>query len=219
MELIQFSEDFNEEEKKLLIDFKVNGLPGVGKIEEEEVVKWFQLYMSGKTYSEIAQFTRNKKELVLYVSEKCKWFDKKMNYYSDLSLNISNKLMQVKVDSANNLTSIISALGKYYGNRFTEYLSTGNDTIIKNIDTELLAKYYKSMEILDKIVNDRVKEPKKPSSAPSNSPQVTVNVSGDAVIKQQDDKNVEIETKNDVEDIFKILSKYKKQHENSNKED
>jgi len=128
--------------------------------------KWFQLFMSGKTYFEITNLGGAKYGVLLYVAYKSEWGTKKMEHYGDLVQNMSSKVKKVKLDSVNTIATMVTALGKFYGKKFDRYLTTGNHDIISGLDTKLLAQYYKSIDSLDKIVASTTGTPAQPSAAP-----------------------------------------------------
>jgi hypothetical protein len=61
-------------------EFKEAGMPGLTKVAQNEVAmtKTLDLYMSGKTYGEIATIVGIKKDIVLYLAHKFDWYDTKM---------------------------------------------------------------------------------------------------------------------------------------------
>jgi hypothetical protein len=205
MEVTKFSEDLSEEEQVSLQNYISNGCPGLVKIDDTKVFKWFELYMSGKSYSEIATITREKKDLIVYIAHRGKWHEKHMQYYADIASNLTNKIKKVKLESANTVATAITALGKYYGDQFNKYLLTNDSSIIANMDTKTLAQYYKSIEVLDKMMS-----PNSGSSGDGGGPSVNINVGSNAKIEQKDDKTVEITTDEAAGDLIKALAKYQR---------
>lgn len=149
-------DDMTQEEKNSLQDYINNGCPGFLKVQESDIFKWFGLYMSGKTYDEIAKITKSKRDLVLYLSYKSKWNEKRLKHYEDLTQSLTQKVEQGKLDSANTIVSMISALNRYYGDKFNQFLALNDKSIIENIDPRMLAQYYKSMDTLKKLLEDNV---------------------------------------------------------------
>lgn len=206
-------QDMTLEEKQIVMEFISNGCPGLLKIQQSDVFKWFELYMAGKTYAEIATITKSKKDLIMYIAYKSTWIEKRLNHYEDISLSILEKVKQAKLDSANNVLTIMNALGKYCAQKYNRFLSTNDQNIIEGIDTKITAQYYKSIEILEKLMNpDDDPDTRK---NPSHSPLVNVNLGagGSATIKQVDSKTLEI-TDETAGDILKSLANLKKNHEN-----
>jgi len=208
MDLEKISEDMNIEEKKSLENYIKNGTPGISKITEVDIFKWFELYMSGKTYAEIATITKSKKDLILYISNKSGWNEKRLSHYKDLSDNLIEKIKTVKLKNTNTVASIINALGKYYGDKFDKFLSTNDNSIIEEMDTKMLAQYYKSMEVLDRIIAGA-------SDSDKKSPTVNVNVGSGAEISQIDENTVEV-TDSTAKNLLRSLAEYKKEQDRKN---
>ena len=209
MDLKKISEDMTLEEKKSLNDYVSNGTPGISRVTEVDIFKWLELYMSGKTYGEIATITKSKKDLILYISNKSKWNEKRLEHYKDLTDNMADKIKNVKLKNTNTVASIINALGRYYGDKFDEFLATNNNNIIEEMDTKMLAQYYKSMEILDKIIAGSS------SGSGKKEPTVNVNISGSAEIKKLDDDTVEV-TDTTAKNLLRSLAEYKKEQDRKN---
>lgn len=214
MDLIKFPDDITADEKAALSNYKKNGCPGITKLTEVDVFKWFQLYMSGKTYTEIAKITNKKKDLILYIANQSKWHEKRLQHYNDITQHLLDKIQQTQLNSVNTVTDIINSLSKYYGDQFNKYLSTNDKSIIKNIDIKLLAQYYKSMETLDKLVLGGIGSSSPPSSS---NPAVNVNIEGDATIKQGDGDTLDITKEGGVSKALSVLAHMKKINEKNKK--
>lgn len=200
-------DDLNEEERSSLESYIKNGCPGLTKLEDTQVFKWFELYMSGKTYSEIAVITKSKKDLIVYVAYKSKWLEKRTEYFTSITQNMTNKITNIRAESINTVATIVSSLNKYFGKKFDQYLATNDDSIIENIDSKVLEKYYKSLEILEKVVNPTSKDPNRNPSTPVN-----INISG-ASVQQSSDSSLDISVKDDPSELLKKLAQQKKNQE------
>jgi hypothetical protein len=203
-------EGFTEEEKTSLQSYIKNGCPGLTKVNETMTFEWFELYMSGKTYHEISIISKAKKDLVLFIAHKLKWYDKRMEYLESLSSSMISKTTQSKIESIDTVATMVSALNRYLGDKFVKYLKTKDETHIKDVDTKLLAQYHKSLETLDKLMGGSVK-------GDSSGNNVIINT-GSATVKQIDDKTVSIDTDNDASEILRALAKYKRAKEESSEE-
>jgi hypothetical protein len=200
--IVKYQEDFSEEESKELQVFVKNGCPGLTKVDEAKTFEWFQLYMSGKGYAEISKLCNVKKDLVLYIANKLKWHEKRMSYYSDLSSTLVTKTQAVKVESASTIASMVSALNQYFGEKFINYIRTKDSKHIEGVDPKMLAHYYKSIEVLDKLMGG--------GASGGSNPSVQINVGESAKIEQKSDGSVSV-TDTSAKDILAALSKYKKQ--------
>lgn len=200
-------DDLNEEEKLSLQDYIQNGCPGLTKIDDTQVFKWFELYMAGKTYSEIAVITKAKKDLIVYVAYKSKWLEKRTDYFSAITQSMTTKITNIRTESINTVATIVSSLNKYFGKKFDSYLATNDDSIIENIDSKVLEKYYKSLEILEKVINPTSKD-----SSPKTSP-VNINISSGASVNQSSDSSLDISMKDEPSDLLRRLAEQKKKQE------
>jgi len=207
--------DMTEEELKSLKDYRENGLPGVGVADNSNQFQWLNLYMAGKTYTEISNIVSVKKDVILHISDKYKWYEKRIKHYEDLVNNLIEKTTRAKLEGANAVSSIISALNKYYANKFNKYLSTNDDTIIEALDPKILVQYYKSLETLDKLMaSARPANPKEPGTTnPNSSPIVNVNLGGNANLRQNEDGSLDI-SDNTAGKLLLELSKIKKESDN-----
>jgi len=191
--------DFTEEEKQSLEEYRKNGCPGLVKLTDSQAFQWFELYMSGKTYSEIAQIARQKKDLILYVSAKANWHEHRMKYYGDMAANILNKYEQTRLESVNTMATGISALNKYFGKRFNKFIQTGDESIVEDMDTKLLGQYYKAIESLNKMVGASIDE-----SGKSGQPLVNINMTNGKVT-QTSENTIEIDTDDEASKILAAL--------------
>ena len=191
MDLETINNDMTDKEKEALVEYVKNGRPGLMKVSDTDVFNWFSLYMSGKTYVEIAEITNTKKNLVLYMSNKSGWYTKRMEHYQDLADNYIEKIRRTKLDSVNTINTSIAALGKYYGDKFNKFLSTNDKTIIEDMDTKMLAQYYKAIESLEKIIGNS-------SSAGegSKNPMININLGAGITLEQKDGETLEINDEN-----------------------
>lgn len=204
-DIVKYQEDYSDEENKSLQEYIKSGCPGIVKVDEVKTFEWFNLYMSGKNYGEISKICNVKKEMVLYFANKLKWHEKRMAYYGDLSSSLIHKTQAVKVESASTIAAMVSAMNIYFGDKFVNYLKTRDSAHIEGVDSKMLAQYYKSLEMLDKLMGMTPTAP-----PPAGAGQVHVHTSGSAKIEQAADGSTVI-TDNGAKDILSALAKYKKQ--------
>jgi len=202
MELEKKEHDFNEEEIEAIQKYIKNGKLGLSKIKDSDISQWFELYMSGKTYSEIKTISKCDKDILLFFAAKSKWYDKKMEYCNDIIENTKDKITRAKLDGVNTVSSILSALSIYYSKKVNKYISTKDDTIIEEMDSKMLTQYYKAMETIDKLVNT-------PPDKSGKTPTVNINVGSGASVEQLDDETIDI-TDDTAGDFLKFLSNKKK---------
>jgi hypothetical protein len=203
--------DFTSEEVRSLQEWKDNNKPGLHSLTQDKSFQWFRLYMSGKSYSEIAKMTNSKKDLILFVSERSNWVQLKMDHYADISSTMVKKYQETKLESLKTMTTMVNALNKYFGDKFDKYLKTNDDSILENIDSKMLAQYQKASEGIDKIMAEITGDPDK-GSGNSKTPTININMGNNSTIKQTDENTIDIESNEDKEaaEILASLSKLKK---------
>jgi len=211
LDLSSLPQDMTREEREQLAAYIGNGLPGILRIQQGDVFKLFELYMAGKTYAEIATITKFQKDIILYLAYKSRWLDHRMKHYEDISLNILEKVKQVRMDSANNLIAMTQALGQYLGQRYNKYLSTKDSNVIEGIDKKISDQYFKALDLMDKILNTDGENPNK--QIKQQTPLVSINMgSSNATVKQVDEKTLEISDQTAGE-LLKSLAELKKSTE------
>lgn len=204
MDLSKIDNDFTDEEVEKINTYVANGCVGLETLVKDDykVNNLFALYMSGKTYTEVSKISRVKKDMVLYMAAKMKWYEKRMEYLDDIQSNITKKITETKTESLNFIASLISMHHKYYGDAINQYLRTGDRDIIDGLDLKQLTQYFKSIEILEKILN-----PANINRGGGSNTTVNINTPGGKV-EQVDDKTIEI-TPGNAGDALRALAKLK----------
>lgn len=216
MDLILFPEDLNSAEQNSLTSYIQNGCPGLSKIDDVKVFRWFELYMSGKSYHEISVLTKDKKDLIVYIAYKAKWHEKRMEYYKDLTTNYTAKLKHVKLDSANTVINAITALGKYYNDQFNKFLISDDKNIINNLDTKMLGQYYKSLEVLEKIINPNGRADDDHGDNSGKKPVVNINVNNAQISQDGDTIDIQADTQSNTDaqkaasNLLKAMSEFQR---------
>lgn len=210
MDLTSIKNDFSDQEKKELETYTQNGCIGLDKIiyDQAKIESMFSLYMSGKTYNEISRITRVKRDIVLYMAAKLRWYDKRTDYLEGVQKEVTKKLISTKIESVNFITDLITAQHKYYGAEIEKFLETGDRTIIDSLDLKQLSQYFKSLEVLEKLVN--------PSNVKTSGPTINVN-SNDTEVKVKG-TTVEINPNTKTAGILKALADLKKEKEEEQEE-
>ena len=203
MDLTKIEHDFEEKEVEKINTYVANGLIGLQSVikDEHKVNAMFGLYMEGKTYTEISKVAKVKKDIVLYLSAKLKWYDQRMEYLEDIQNKMVQTLTTTKINSLNFIQTLITMQHKYYGDVINQYLMTGNRDLIDGLDLKQLTQYFKSIEILERTLNPtNVKTPKGGTT-------VNINTEG-RTVKQIDDQTLEI-TPGAAGDVLRALAKHK----------
>lgn len=211
MDLSKIDNDFTDDEVGRINTYVSNGCIGLeGLVKDEyKVNNLFTLYMTGKTYTEISKICRVKKDMVLYMAAKMRWYEKRMEYLNDIQNNITKKITETRTESLNFIASLISMHHKYYGDAINDYLKTGDRTIIDGLDLKQLTQYFKSIEILEKILN-----PSNINRSGGSNTTVNINTPG-GKIEQIDDKTIEI-TPGNTGDALRALAKLKDEKKEEN---
>jgi len=203
MDLAKIENDLEEKEVERVNNYVSNGLVGLESVvkDEHKVNAMFGLYMEGKTYTEISKIARVKKDVVLYLSCKLRWYEKRMEYLDDIQNRMVSTLTTTKVQSLSFIQTLITMHHKYYGEAIEQYLMTGDRDIIDGLDLKQLTQYFKSIEMLERTLNPtNVKTPKGGTT-------VNINTAGGEV-KQVDDQTLEI-TPGVAGDVLRALAKQK----------
>lgn len=190
--------DFSVEEVDQLKSFKEKGLPGITQIKETNTFSWFNLYMSDKSYQEIADITRSDKNLILYLSDKLDWFGKKMSYYDNAQGKISAKLSNTKLKSLDFLTTLAESYGKVYGSKLNIAIMNNDFRVLDDIDPKQMSVYFKSLEMIQKLTTT-------PQSPKSNNMSVNVNLNNETQIKKVDENTLVISPSNQSEIYDEML--------------
>jgi hypothetical protein len=211
MDLSKIDNDFTDGEVERINTYVSNGCVGLEGLvkDEHKVNNLFALYMSGKTYTEISKISRVKKDMVLYMAAKMKWYEKRMEYLDDIQNNITKKLTETRMESMNFISSLISMHHKYYGDAINQYLRTGDRDIIDGLDLKQLTQYFKSIEMLEKVLN-----PSNVNRGGGSNTTVNINTPGGKV-EQVDEKTIEI-TPGNAGDALRALAKLKDEEKNDN---
>lgn len=203
MELTEISEDMTEDEKNSIEEFRSNGSPGLAKIEDTDVVQFFNLYIAGNTYGEIAEITKKNKSIILFISQRNKWHIRKMDYLNDLTMHLADKSRQAKLESANTLSLATNAFSKYLSEELQRYIKTGDKTIMENLDSKVFANFLKSIDTLDKLLGNK-------AGGGAGLPKIDINVAGTNHKVQEKGEGVEITTTTESGDTLSLLANYKK---------
>lgn len=211
MDLKKIDNDFTEDEVERINTYVSNGSAGLESIvkDEHRMNTLFGLYMAGKTYEEISKISRVKKDVVLYLSAKMRWYEKRMEYLEDIQRQMTKKLSHTRIESLNFISDLINCHHKYYGDEINRYLETNDRTIIENLDLKSLTQYFKSIEILEKILN-----PTNISKGGGSGTTININAAGSKI--DATDDSIEI-TPSNTGDILKALANLKDKKKNEEK--
>lgn len=207
----KYQTDMSSEQEDVLTAYINAGLPSISKITESDIFQWFNLYMSGRNYAEIASQCNTELCKILFIANKYQWYDKKSQHYEAVMDKVDQKLSTIKGESIGFLIDMMSFVHKYYGQDITEYLKTNDRDAAKRIDFKNIDKYFKTIDALSKMLENPSKLIRDAKSAQNPSVSVNLNV-GNATISKNQDGSVLIES-----NPLKQIAELKRQEEQREK--
>lgn len=188
-----FQPDMTLDERSKLQEYVEAGIPGISKVSEEEILQAYNLYMTGRSYEEIAQKMGISLNKILFLSNKFDWHDKRSRYIENILSKVGNKMQSVKVEGLSFLLDLTSFFHKHQGSAIEDFLKTNDPDAAKKVDLKSLDKYFKTIDALSKMANlpNAWEDAAKIKNA--NHPSVNINLNmGDARIEKQADGTVSI---------------------------
>lgn len=186
--------DYTPQEWADLQAFKAAGYPGIARIDLSATTRWLNLYLSGRTYTEIALQTKSDINLVLATAEKGMWFKKKSQMSEALAGSVYERVMENKLQSLHFLSDVMAFYHQTTGKKIKKYLETQDESVAKTIDLKGIEKYVKVLETVEKLVF------KKPDDA--SAPQTVFNnFFGGAKIRRTGPNTVEINAEEPEDDL------------------
>lgn len=182
--------DISKEDLLKIERFIEVGAPGFDLTDTTTVSRMMDLYLGGKTYSQIARVTRSQKELVMLYSHRLKWYTLKMEYLQELELHLKGRIVNAKVASQDFLLQLSQMYQKKIGAKMDKYLATNNEQEADKINLKEIDKYLKIVEALQKISSDVP-----PKSSSGQGPAVGINVGDGVTVTKSEDGSVEITPK------------------------
>jgi hypothetical protein len=206
----RFPADCTPEDKAILSKFREEGLVGVGRVTESSIFAWFNLYMNGRTYQEIAKETKGKIELVLYMADHYRWFEKRQEHYQQLMARVQNKMTTAKIEGVSFLYDLLSFATEIHKDDIVEFLSTKNKEAAARVDLRIIDRYTKIVDAIAKLTvtpEDWVK-----SLGDRNRPTVNINIENATI--QKDKSILDIDSS---KSIVSQLAKLKEEKEKQEK--
>lgn len=147
--------DFSLDQLQKLQAYQEAGLPGVSAVDAGQVARMMEMYLDGKTYSQIARTHSLKIEVVLYYADKTNWCQHKHDRMIELSNNLQERLLDTKLASQNFINDLMAFWHKRIGKKITTYLVSGNESDGDKVKITDIDKYLKTAEILAKIADGK----------------------------------------------------------------
>jgi hypothetical protein len=177
--------DMSEKEIRSLEEFIEDGLPGILSVTPEKIHRMIEMYFDGQSYQDISLKLGIKKNIVLYISYKHKFYESKLEHYENMIKHLKEKMDIAENRSINLIVDTMMSLESYYRNIFNRYAISKDPKIIENADFENFKMYLKCMEILQKMKNPD-------SSGNIKVPQMGLNLPNGGILKKIDDTTVEV---------------------------
>lgn len=166
-------------------DFIARGKPGVKELDEETAKKMFDLYLTGQTYRQIAGITREPRALVMYVSQKVQWFERRQEYLMELENSKLTRIVEMKLMDQDLLLRYAQAMHKKIGGQLNSYMVTGDDKRLEKMNLKEMEIYMKIMDRLSKSIE-----------APrASGPLVGINMPDGGTMTRTGDNTIEITPK------------------------
>lgn len=197
--------DFSKKDLLAIEKFQEDGLPSLAALDDTKLTQMMDMYLSGKSYSQIASATRSTKALVMYLSKKFGWYPTRREYLVEMEESIGNRLIENKIESQDFLLNLTQTWQTQMGKKMKKYISSGDEKFINEIDLKVLDKYLKTLEILHKTGS---------SGGDGKNPTVGLNLGNGVTVKKINDNEVEITPKDKkLGDMLKKLADERREEE------
>lgn len=185
----QPANDFSQKDLEVIKAYEEAGLPAVATVDEKKMASMLEMYLSGKTYRQIATTMQMKKEIVLYMSYKFNWFELRTDYLVDLESSMRGRVLEAKIVNQDFLLQLQAMWQKKIGSKISKYLATDNEEFANSIDLKEVDKYLKTVELLQKLASEG-----KPIPADTR-PMVGLNAGDGVTIVKKGENEIEITPK------------------------
>jgi len=201
--------DFTVKDLETIDKFKENGLLGLHTITEVDVERCMGLYVDGKSYRQIANITKIKKDVILFLAHKFSWFDLRQDYLAELQATMKEKILDAKLQNQEFLFDLIMAYRKKLGKNINKYLKSDNEEWIDKVDSKDMSVIFKCMELLEKLNAETYD-----ASKNNESLGTVLNDLGDGMtITKTVSNTVEITPKSPFSSKLKSMADFKRQQE------
>lgn len=144
---------FSPKDKGRLQHFLTNGTPGVLAVDEYNLSRALEYYLEGNNFDYISNRCQIKRDVVLFYAFKQNWFSKKNDRVSKLAETLIERYQVAKIDSASFLMELIQFWHDFYRAKLNQYRITKDDRIVETLDLKHLEKYFKTVELLEKMAS------------------------------------------------------------------
>jgi hypothetical protein len=203
--------DLDSSDLKKIEEFIQDGKPGLAAVTDSKIHQMVELYLGGKTYSQIASILGIKRPLITYLSQRSNWYIKKYEYLNELAQNIDPRMLQAKIVHKDFLLQLTQFFQKKIGNKISKYLQTDNEEFANEINLKEVDKYLKTLDTLEKMAAE--------AKSGGRSPTVGLNLGDGVTVKRKNENEIEITPKQKAfGDILKELADARREDEEKNKQ-
>lgn len=150
LSLIPFA-DFTSKDLEIIDQFKENGMMGLHTLSDIDIERMMGLYMDGKSYRQIANLLKKKRDIILFLSHKLKWYELRKEYLDELHTTLKDKVTESKLQSQEFLLELVLAYQKKIGKNIHQYLRTDDDKFADKVDQKDVGTLLKVMELLHRL--------------------------------------------------------------------
>ena len=195
-ELIK-STDITDSEMAKINKFIEDGLPGIGTVNETQLYRMYELYLTGSTYSQIAVTLGLKKIIVLYLAHNNDWYNSKKEYLNEIQEKIKNRVVESKLRSQEFMLLLVQAWQKKISKNLNKFLATNDEEHMERVDLKEVAQLMKAIEIVNDLDNTG-------KDSKGKTPAVGINVGGGVTIERSGKDKISITpAKTSIGDILK----------------
>lgn len=182
--------DLSPTDIQLVNKFKEDGLPGLAALEDSAIARIMDAYLEGKTYSQIANIMRVSRSLVMYLSDRFGWYQRRKELQDEIAAQIQRRLVEQNLKTQDFLIQLIQFLQRRLSKKMAKYYETGNDDVGAEVNHKEIDRLVKSIKALQEL-DTSGKGPKtgKPPAVGLNLP------SSGITVERKDDGSVEITPK------------------------
>jgi hypothetical protein len=201
--------DLSKAERDMLRSFKDNGMPGLAKIDDEQVVRIKEMYLNGASYTSIANAFRVKKAIVLFLSEKGRWLDERAERANENLKVIQEVIPYIQNDNIVFLAEVSEFFKQYYRKKIEEYNRSKDDRIVQTTSLNGLEKYLKCFKMLQEAVDGKGSDGQK-------NPMVHLHLGENSNVVVSETNSADNAKENEkLSEALKILAELRKKKEES----
>lgn len=184
VEEVKYPLDMSAKDVEDLKRFQEDGMPGLSTaLTKEKIEAAISMYLSGSSFTEISMTLQIKRPLVLYVAYTNKFYDMKMDFYTNLLTQVKEKTEVATVRGVDFLADFMASIENYYRDIIKQYTLTKDKRLIDSADFENVKLYMKCL--------DYIKDFNKPAGDKKSSP-LGLNVPQGATLRKIDDNTLEV---------------------------